>query len=287
MTVLLILLSNSWVCFNSFVHSFFPSLSLVFSHFVLADWNKGEDVMGIKSLVGSLIIVCSFFVTSVLADNQSDSQLFNLATTLANTGNASAQYNLGMMYNNGVGTSKDQVKAFDLFLKATQGGDPLGAFKLACYYDGQAPNAVKRDDVLSFKYYLEAAEAGYSLAQFSIAQKYGAQENIDKALFWFKKSASQGYDNAMSHLFVLYSDPKYGVENKALAYKYLKQALAVADTKHHGEINKLLKKNIKYLTATELAELDAQYYQPQPTLVTLRVKRGFGEIYDLANHLNH
>lgn len=238
--------------------------------------------MSIKASVGSLIVAFSLFVTSVLAGYQSDSQLFNLATKLANTGNALAQYNLGMMYHNGVGTPKDQAKAFDLFVKATKGGDPLGAFKLACYYDGQAPNAVKRDDVLSFKYYLEAAKAGYSLAQFSIAQKYGAQENIDKALFWFKKSASQGYDNAMSHLFVLYSDPKYGGENKALAYKYLKQALAVADTKHHGEINKLLKKYTKYLTATELAELDTQQYQPQPTPVTLRVKRGFGEIYDLA-----
>jgi TPR repeat protein len=238
--------------------------------------------MGIKSLIGSLLVACSLFATSVLAEYQSDSQLFNLATKLANTGNALAQYNLGMMYNNGVGTPKDQAKAFDLFLKATKGGDPLGAFKLACYYEGQAPKAVKSDDVLSFKYYLVAAEAGYSLAQFSIAQKYGAQENIDKALFWFKKSASQGYDDAMSHLFVLYSDPKYGVENKALAYKYLRQALVVADTKHHGEINKLLKKYTKYLTTTEIEELNAEQYQPQPTPVTLRVKRGFGEIYDLA-----
>ena len=53
--------------------------------------------MEIKSLIGSLVMVCSFFVTSVLAENQSDSKLFNLATTLANTGNASAQYNSGMM----------------------------------------------------------------------------------------------------------------------------------------------------------------------------------------------
>ena len=240
--------------------------------------------MRIKAWVGSLLLGCSLFVTNA-AGYQSDAKLFNLATKLANTGNASAQYNLGMMYNNGVGTPKNQLKAFDLFLKSTQGGDPLGAFKLACYYGGQAPKAVAYDAELSFKYYLVAAEAGYSLAQFSIAQKYAAQENIDKALFWFKKSANQGYDRAMSHLFVLYSDPKYGVENKALAYKYIKQALVVADTQHHGEINKLLKKYTKYLTATQISELNSEQYQPKPTSVTLRVKRGFGEIYDLETRL--
>jgi hypothetical protein len=238
--------------------------------------------MGIKSLIGSLIVACSLFVTSVLAVYQSDSQLFNLATKLANTGNALAQYNLGMMYNNGVGTPKDQAKAFDLFLKATTGGDPLGAFKLACYYDGQAPRAVKSDDVLSFKYYLVAAEAGYSLAQFLIVQKYFAQKDMDKSLFWFKEAASQGHNRSMSSLFTLYSDPKYGVEDSALAYKYLKQMLVVADVEYHGRIRELLKKQVQYLTTNEIGELNAEQYQPQPTPVTLRVKRGFDEIYDLA-----
>ena len=171
-------------------------------------------------------------------------------------------------------------------MKATQGGDPLGAFKLACYYDGQAPNAVKRDDVLPFKYYLKAVETGYGLAQFSIAQKYFAQKDMDKLFFWFKEAAIKGDNRSMSSLFTLYLDPKYNVEDKVLAYKYLKQMLVVADVDYHERIKELLSEQAQQLTVSEIAKLNAQQYQPQPTLVTLRVKRGFGEIYDLANHLN-
>jgi TPR repeat protein len=75
----------------------------------------GKALMGIKSLIGSLIVACSLFVTSVLAVYQSDSQLFNLATKLANTGNALAQYNLGMMYNNGVEHLKIRLKRLTCF----------------------------------------------------------------------------------------------------------------------------------------------------------------------------
>jgi hypothetical protein len=58
--------------------------------------------------------------------------------------------------------------------------------------------------------------------------------------------------------------------------------LVVADVEYHGRIRELLKKQVQYLTTNEIGELNAEQYQPQPTPVTLRVKRGFGEIYDLA-----
>ena len=50
---------------------------------------------------------------------------------------------LGMMHNNGMGKNQqDPKQAFEWFQKSTASGDPLGAYKLGCYYGGQGAGIV-------------------------------------------------------------------------------------------------------------------------------------------------
>ncbi len=74
----------------------------------------------------------SCLLTYAMPAHASDADTFNAMVALANKGNAEAQYHVGMMYNNGIGTQQDTKQAFEWFQKATAANDPLGAYKLGC-----------------------------------------------------------------------------------------------------------------------------------------------------------
>ena len=77
--------------------------------------------------------------------NANEADTFNAMVALANKGDAEAQYHVGMMYNTGIGTQRDSKQAFEWFQKAAASNDPLGAYKLGCYYDGQGAGVVASD----------------------------------------------------------------------------------------------------------------------------------------------
>ena len=54
----------------------------------------------------------------------SDADTLNAMVVLANKGDAEAQYHVGMMYNNGIGTQQDPKQAFEWFQKSTAANDP-------------------------------------------------------------------------------------------------------------------------------------------------------------------
>src|ERR1700709_2201179 len=96
----------------------------------------------IGKLIGLAFSCLLIFAASALAN---DADTFNAMMALANKGNAEAQYHVGMMHNNGIGTQQDPRQAFEWFQKSTASGDPLGAYKLGCYYDGQGVGIVTSD----------------------------------------------------------------------------------------------------------------------------------------------
>jgi TPR repeat protein len=63
----------------------------------------------------ALAFSCLLFFS--MPANANDADTFNAMVALANKGDAEAQYHVGMMYNNGIGTQQDRV------------GRPLGGFK--------------------------------------------------------------------------------------------------------------------------------------------------------------
>ena len=75
-------------------------------------------------------LVFSWFLFLTLAAGAEDTATFNGMLALANKGDAEAQYHVGMMYNNGIGTTQDAKQAFGWFEKSAAGNDPLGALTM-------------------------------------------------------------------------------------------------------------------------------------------------------------
>ena len=117
---------------------------------------------------------------------------------LAEQGNATAQYNLGNMYNNGQGVVQDYKEAVKWYRLAAEQGIAFAQFNLGTKYDlGQG---VVQDDKEAVKWYRLAAGQGDADAQFNMGAMYaqgrGVIQDYTRAHMWFNISASQGQANA-------------------------------------------------------------------------------------------
>ena len=210
-----------------------------------------------------------------LPANANDADTFSAMVALANKGNAEAQYHVGMMHNNGIGTQQDSKQAFEWFQKSAASNDPLGAYKLGCYYDGQGAGIVTSDSTEALKYKLVAAKAGYSLAQHDVANLYDRQGNSEEALKWWKMAGDQGYPRALYSLSMSYSAGKGAPRDLSLSYAYFKLS-KLAPPKNVNEMAAMLSR-----PELEKAEKLVSEWRPQPTALTLKAKRGVSAAEEL------
>ena len=207
-----------------------------------------------------------------------EQQLAQKLTSLSNAGSGEASYYLGMLYHLGMeGVAKDTRKAFDLFRQSAERGDPLGAYKYGCYFDGQGEGIVKADPKLALRYKLIAAEAGYALAQQDVAAHLFADGDKMGSLRWLERAAAQGSPAALMALGGLYAgmappDAPSVTRDAAQGYAYfLMAARAMPDMKAslEPELAKLTPEEQK-----RAKEIEANW-QPNPTALTLKVFEGF------------
>jgi uncharacterized protein len=226
-----------------------------------------------------IALVFSLLLTLSLAACADDTATFNAMLALANKGDAEAQYHVGMMYNNGIGTGQDTKQAFGWFQKSAAANDALGAYKLGCYYAGQGAGVVEADANEALKYKLVAASAGYSLAQHDVAVSYAQQGNFDEAVKWLKMASDQGYDMSLYGLAISYHEGKGVPNDPTLAYAYLKLSQLASETGVNAKVQALLDRMNAKLSKTELekAEKLVSEWKPQPTALTLKARGGITE----------
>ena len=146
--------------------------------------------------------------------------------------------------------------------------DPLGAYKLGCYYDGQGAGIVASDSDEALKYKLVSAKAGYALAQHDVAILYARRGNSEEALKWWKMAGDQGFPDALFSLSRSYSAGKGAPRDLSLSYAYFKLS-KLAPKKNVNEMATMLSK-----PELENAEKLVSEWKPQPTALTLKAKRG-------------
>ena len=215
-----------------------------------------------------LALALSCLLTCSIPANASDADTFKAMMALANKGDAEAQYHVGMMHNNGIGTPQDPRQAFEWFQKSTAASDPLGAYKLGCYYDGQGVGVVTSNSNEALKYKLVSAKAGYALAQHDVAILYDKQGNPEEALKWWKMAGDQGFPMALFSLSMAYSAGKAAPRDLSLSYAYFKLSKR-APQKNVDEMAGMLSK-------PELAKAEklVSEWSPQPTALTIKAKSG-------------
>ncbi len=124
-------------------------------------------------------------------------------------GNIEAQYNMGVLYDQGKGVAADYTKSFKWFLSAANKGHMLAQFNLGNMYAKGA--GVNKDEHEAFYWYQRAAEQGEPSAQYNIGNRYatgtGASADQVKAQMWYSLAAEQGFEEA--------------IKNRAIVEKYM------------------------------------------------------------------
>ena len=147
-----------------------------------------------------LITLC-FFAVSVFAENDRLEKI----QRLAKQGEASAQFDLGVMYYKGQEVPQDYAESFKWFRKAADQGLPEAQFNLELLCSkGQG---VDKNFAEALKWFQKAAEQGYPQAQFNLGVMYAegeevAQNNI-KAYAWLVLAVENGYEVAKPNLLYL------------------------------------------------------------------------------------
>ena len=95
----------------------------------------------------------------------------------------------------------DYQTAFKLWLPLAEQGDASTQFNLGLMYNkGQG---VKQDDVEAVKWYRQAAEQGYAKAQYNLGVMYyqgeGVRQDKGQAKEWFGKACDNGHQDGCKY----------------------------------------------------------------------------------------
>ena len=117
---------------------------------------------------------------------------------LAEQGNADAQNNLGVIYENGRGVIQDYKEAVKWYTKAAEQGVANAQFNLALMYERSM--GVLQDYKEAVKWYTKAAEQGNANAQGNLGFMYGNGNGVLQddvyAHMWFNIASSNGAEKA-------------------------------------------------------------------------------------------
>jgi TPR repeat protein len=141
-------------------------------------------------------------LTALLAFQSAAASQFDETKALAEQGDADAQYNLGIMYDTGLGVPENDAEAVKWFRKAAEQGYAYAQFKLGnMYVNGE----------------------GVPVPEFIIPwfSEEGAPNNNTRAYVWWSVAKTQGYADAATNLDILKPQmtPQQIADGQALAAK--------------------------------------------------------------------
>ena len=121
-----------------------------------------------------------------------------LIRPLADQGDANAQFNLGVRYDNGEGVPQNNVEALKWYWLAANQGLANAQYNLGVRY-GEG-RGVPQNEAEAVKWYRLAANQGLADAQYNLGGRYdngeGVPRNYVNAYMWFNLAAAQGYQDA-------------------------------------------------------------------------------------------
>ncbi len=147
-----------------------------------------------------------------------------LFTPHAEGGDVSAQYNLGVIFEDYL---KDYDQAFYWTEKAAVQGDADAQIRLALMYEDGIGTAVDVEKAVLF--YRRSAEQGNVHGQSNLADLYlngrsGVERNNGQGVFWLTKAADNGHPHAQYVLGVMFINGNVVAKDMTKAEHYLRQA---------------------------------------------------------------
>ncbi len=158
---------------------------------------------------------------------QDDAEAVAWYRKAAAQGLTEAQFNLGVMYKTGRGVPQNDAEAAYWYGQAAEQNDPHAQFNLGIMYANG--KGVAQDDAEAVRWYQKAADQGLAVAQFNLGLMHvlGRGVSMDKveAVRWFRMAADQGIPEAQFSLGAMYNKGR-GVAQDDIqaAYWYRKAA---------------------------------------------------------------
>lgn len=169
------------------------------------------ETMMLRSMVlVSWILAVAAFPSILTASEVGDMQTINSDMfssydqlyEFASNGSASAQYELGLLYEYGRGVNQVDTSAVYWYKKSAAQFFPNALYRLAILYDNGWGLEINRERALEF--YKLAAERGHQLAQHDLAIMYfqgtGTSRNLLEAYKWLKIAVLSGNPLMQKHL---------------------------------------------------------------------------------------
>lgn len=142
---------------------------------------------------------------------------------LADYGLPEAQFELAQIYVRLQNPTAEQLsKARDLFSKVTGEREARAAFELGRMYEKGLGGVQSNDRAL--EYYQKSAELGYARAYFQIASLFEKEKDYDRAELFYKKAFHDKYYDAAERIGRLYEKGKGRQKDLAVALFWYTQA---------------------------------------------------------------
>ncbi len=174
---------------------------------------------------------------------------------LAEEGHASAQFQLGAMYEKGRGVRRNHRVAVQWYRRAAEQEHSAAQVNLGGMY--RAGEGVRRDYKAAVQWYRRAAAQQDARAQYKLGEMYrrgqGVAQSFETAAEWYRRAADQGRASAQVNLGVLYAAGRGTPKDYVCAY-VLGQLASLGDDEKDGENGGRLRDAVaQRMTSAQLA----------------------------------
>lgn len=132
----------------------------------------------------------------------------------------------------------DYAKAATLYLPLAAKGDAAAQFNLGILYSQGL--IIQKDYRIALQWYLAAAEQGHAGAQSSLGELYasgkGVPQDFKKAMHWLTLSAKQGNSSAQLHIGEMYAQGQGVQQDDKEAVKWYRQAASLGNPAAHARL---------------------------------------------------
>lgn len=159
--------------------------------------------------------------------------IFPELVRLADTGNADAQDHVAFNYTDGIAVTKDETKAFKMYLKAAESGNVLVFRDLAhAYWFGRG---VAQDYAEAFKWLRKSADNGHTISMTEVGHMYfsglGVTQDYTEALKWYRRAAEREESGAIAEIGLMYYQGHGVNQDYTEAIKWLRKAAENGNSK--------------------------------------------------------
>ncbi|RIA82665.1 kinase-like domain-containing protein [Glomus cerebriforme] len=136
-------------------------IQLIKQHIVLKNKNENEVfnyTLDNKNILQNISLLAIFYKYGI-GTEKNEIKAFELCKEAVEKGLINAMNNLGYCYQHGIGTEKNKNKAFELYKEAAEKGliDSIHNLGDYCYYDGIG---TEKNEIKAFELYKKAADKG-------------------------------------------------------------------------------------------------------------------------------